>query len=99
MGDFLFLGFILAWIFLVIFWVMMLVNAAQTGQWAWLILMVLFCLLAFVYYFVAYLSPEDQRREEWELRERARRRDRMRDEEVQRLRERVQALEEDLRYK
>jgi Na+/melibiose symporter-like transporter len=94
MESFLLLAFIALWILLFVFWVKMLINAAETKDWAWFILMIVFSFLAFVYYFVAYVSPEDQRTQEKRRRDRRRNREYARDEEMARMKEELRALKE-----
>ena len=94
MESFLLLAIIGLWILLFVFWVKMLINAAETKDWAWFILMIVFSFLAFVYYFVAYVSPQDLRAREKKRRERRRSREYARDEEMARMKDELRALKE-----
>ena len=70
----------------------MLVNAAQTKQWGWFVLTLVFSPLAIVYWLFAYQSPKKLREEEARNRNRTFQRERARDEEIAKMREELRDL-------
>lgn len=80
------LALIVLYLGFMVFWVMMLINAAKTQQWGWFVAILLFGFVALIYRFTNYQSPG-------QIAERKRRRRRTQESATRQRDERIAQLE------
>ncbi len=82
-------------VFYVVLLIFMLINAAQSKQWTWFVLMLVIWPVTLAYVFFGYRSRNKVLDEERRVRRRASARERGHKEEITKLREEIQELRED----